>query len=211
MITSPSLALWISLMQDSLLNKETFDIFYEKCKVIVSHNSFVFTSKFLKKNPEMGTIDITKNAFDYIKMKPNKEPSVENWQLCFGQKWYNYGINKEHLFLYQKKLIIKIGELKQEHTKRRIEYTKYYIYLQKFDKNVNENDNRMVPFQKSIESVQNKIISLVEELIKIVQITYQTIDDLKRYLKRLNNENFSFTRDMCKTIESRLNIKCFNV
>ena len=118
---------------------------------------------------------------------------------------------KEHLFLYQKKLIVRISELKQEHTKKRLEYTKYYIYLQKFDKNVNENDNRMVPFQKSIENVQNKIISLIEELIKIFQITYQTIDELKRYLKRLNNENFSFTRDMCKTIDSRLNIKCFNV
>jgi len=197
----PSIGLWASVMQNTPFNSETLDIFYKKCKLIADNNSFIFTSRFLK-NDEIDSQYVTLNAVNYIEMKPNTtEPNIKQWQSSFGEDWYNYGFNRKHIFLYQTKLIEEVEKLNQEYTKKRLDYTKKYIFLQKLEGTVNESDNRLISFKRSIQTTQLQIISLFEEMIKT---SPAVINDLKR----LNNERFSFTTDMCKAIEDKLNVKC---
>jgi hypothetical protein len=197
----PSIGLWASVMQNTPFNSETLDIFYKKCKLIADKNSFIFTSRFLK-NDEIDSQYVTLNAVNYIEMKPNTtEPNIKQWQSSFGEDWYNYGFNRKHIFLYQTKLIEEVEKLNQEYTKKRLDYTKKYISLQKLEGTVNESDNRLISFKRSIQTTQLQIISLFEEMIKT---SPAVINDLKR----LNNERFSFTTDMCKAIEDKLNVKC---
>ena len=197
----PSIGLWASVMQNTPFNSETLDIFYKKCKLIADKNSFIFTSRFLK-NDEIDSQYVTLNAVNYIEMKPNTtEPNIKQWQSSFGEDWYNYGFNRKHIFLYQTKLIEEVEKLNQEYTKKRLDYTKKYIFLQKLEGTVNESDNRLISFKRSIQTTQLQIISLFEEMIKT---SPAVINDLKR----LNNERFSFTTDMCKAIEDKLNVKC---
>jgi hypothetical protein len=198
---TPSIGLWASVMQNTPFNSETLDIFYQKCKLIAEKNSFIFTLRFLK-NDEIDSQYVTVNAFNYINMKPNTtEPNIKQWQSAFGEDWYNYGFNRKHIFLYQTRLIDEVEKLNQEYTKKRLDYTKKYISLQKLEGTVDESDNRLISFKKSIETTQLQIISLFEEMLKT---SPAVINDLKR----LNNEKFSFTRDMCKAIDEKLNIKC---
>lgn len=198
---TPSIGLWASVMQNTPFNSETLDIFYQKCKVIADKNSFIFTLRFLK-NDEIDSQYVTVNAFNYINMKPNTtEPNIKQWQSAFGEDWYSYGFNRKHIFLYQTRLIDEVEKLNQEYTKKRLDYTKKYISLQKLEGTVDESDNRLISFKKSIETTQLQIISLFEEMLKT---SPAVINDLKR----LNNEKFSFTQDMCKAIDEKLNIKC---
>jgi len=101
-------------------------------------------------------------------------------------------------------VIDEIDDLNQRYTQKKMEYTRYYIFLRKVEgENVTEKDNRLLPYKRSIEKIQHQIINLFECLIESLKLNVNK-EAIEDKLKRMNNEKFCFSCDIHKAIDDKL-------
>jgi hypothetical protein len=99
-----------------------------------------------------------------------------------------------------------IDDLNRQYIDKKMEYTRHYIFLQKLEgENVTEKDNRLLPYKLSIEKTQHQIINLFECLIDSLKLNVNAAA-IENKLRRMNNEKFCFSYEMCKAIDNKLKI-----